>query len=60
MRAAHVYPSQKPPLAKAEPKGQAQRRKGTIDTLVFFSQSGSPELNVFSREERRSGGAEGV
>lgn len=57
MRAAHVSPSQKPPLAKAEPKRQAQRKKGTIHTLVFFSQSGSPAPNVFSREARRRGGS---
>lgn len=56
MRAAHVSPSQKLPLAKAELKGQAQRKKGTIDTLVFFSQRGSPVPNVFSGDERRRGG----
>lgn len=58
-RAAHVFPGQKPPLAKAELSGQAQRKKGTIHTLVFFSQSRSPEPNEFSREERRCGGKGG-
>lgn len=44
------------PQPKAELKGQAQRKKGTIDTLVFFSQRGSPVPNVFSGDERRRGG----
>lgn len=60
MRAAHVSPSQKPPLAKAEPKGQAWRKKGAIHTLVFFSQSGSPAPNALSREKRRRGGGGGL
>lgn len=60
MRAAHVSTSQKPSLAKAEPKGQARRKKGTIDTVLLFSQSRSPAPNVFSRKERRRGGGWGT
>lgn len=59
MRAAHVSLSQKPLPAKAELSGQAQRKKGTIHTVVFLSQSRSPEPNEFSREERRCGGKGG-
>ena len=35
----------------AEPKGRAEKKKGTIDTSLFSSQSGSQAPNVFSREK---------
>lgn len=60
MKVAHVLQSQHPLLAKAEPKGQAQNKARTIDTMVFFSKSGSPEPTVLGRETGGAGAARGV
>lgn len=57
MRTAHVPPpSHWPLLAVVVAKGRVEREKGAIDTLAFFSQSGSSAPNVFSGEERLGGG----
>lgn len=60
MKVAHVLPRQHPLLAKAEPKGQAQNKARTIDTMVFFSKRGSPEPTVLSRETGGAGAARGL
>lgn len=52
--------SQHPLLAKAEPKGQAEKKARTTDTMVFFSKSGSPEPTVLSRETGGAGAARGL
>lgn len=60
VKVAHVLPRQHPLLAKAEPKGQAQNKARTIDTMVFFSKRGSPEPTVLSRETGGAGAARGL
>lgn len=60
MKVAHFLPSQHPLLANAEPKEQAENKARTIDTMVFFSKSGSPEPTVLSRETGGTGAARGL
>lgn len=55
MRAAHVSPSQKHPLAEAEAKGQAQRKKGNHSRAGILQPKRKPSAKCvqWRREEAR-------